>query len=275
MGEFLILAFLVWLGYLMLRQKATPSEIEIPVKITFTTEYRTAGGDSISVDDIEADGSDAWEPFDYYKAVEIPAAGQFKIRYTDSSGLTTEREIIVKRVQHANGEYMIAAQCLLRGAHRSFLNSRIEHATDTATGEIIENVAEHAIKNHELSPAGMAEELFIREELALSALIYVARADGRMLKPERAIIGDYLKQQHPDISIDDGDLEKEIKKLYAPDSVNELRRVIKRLSADQQQLGRVLEASRKIVATQKTIDPVEQLALDMMAAAVLPRDAAA
>jgi hypothetical protein len=266
MGEYLLIAFFVWLAYWILSSKKKPEPIDIPVTITVTTRF--VGGanndDDDCFDDTSASDKDAWEPFDRYNAKEIPGSGKFKITYTDTRGMTTEREIQVKRVLQSTDDTMIDALCLLRGAHRSFLNSRIQGAVDADTGEIVADLPAAAVANYKLSPAGQAGELFGREEDALGILLFVAKADGRMLKAERAIIANYLTTHHPDILLSAAEIDAEIKKLWVPDSIAELRRILKRLSADTTRLAVIGAAAKAMVATQKTVDPAEQLALDLI-----------
>lgn len=210
---------------------------------------------------------DAWEPFDFYGSKLLPATGIYRIKYTDRNGLDSEREISVRRIYMDKKDAMIDAFCHMRKASRSFLNSRVKEAVDAETGEVISDLAEAAISQYQQSPEGRIDELFRSEEPALSALLFVARADGRMLKPERMAIARYLKDQHPDTTVSEVEIEKQVKKLWAPDSLTEFRRVLRQLSGNKAVLASVEDAAKAIVATQKDIDPAEQAALDLIAKA--------
>lgn len=91
---------------------------------------------------------DNWERFNYYGAKTLPGKGRYRISYEDQRGLRTEREIQVKRVYENGGEYALDAHCFLRNAHRSFVNEQIRRAINVDTGEIVENLARHAMAQY-------------------------------------------------------------------------------------------------------------------------------
>ena len=239
-------------------------------EIVIRTEVSTTTDRYERDDDVEpAPDKDNWERFDFYGASLVPAKGRYHITYTDQSGLDTERDIDIKRVYSSGGEYAMAAFCHLRGAHRTFIDNRVKSATDLDTGEIVASVANHAIAQFKDTGEGRAIAAIDREWMAAAILSFVCRADGRMLKAERAVVADYFKRRCPDITQDEAELDKAIKTIGEPDQ-REFKRIISDMKAagDIERLRDILDCARRIVATQKTIDPMEAAALEILAGAV-------
>lgn len=216
--------------------------------------------------EIDGEWDDGYQSFTDEEVTETPATGRYWISYLDAQGRPSAREIVVSGVNEYLADSLIKAQCLLRHANRSFRQSRIQKAIDVQTGEIIDDLAEHAINAYRNSPAGRADELFRREEAALCVLVYVARADGRMMKPERQVIINYLKTRHEDVLVDDSDIDQHIKGRWFPSDEKEFKRQVLTLAeADQKRYAHIASAAQAIVATQKTIAPAEKMALEYLA----------
>ena len=99
----------------------------------------------------------------------------------------------------------------------------------------------------------------------LLLLIYVCRADGRMLKAERAIVGDYLKRHCLEIELDDVEVDNAIKQLSEPDN-REFKKIIADLKAagEIEKLRDITDSAKRIVATQKSVDPLEKAAIEIL-----------
>lgn len=212
-----------------------------------------------------------YERFNYYEAHMRPAEGRYHIIYTDERGLTTERDISVEGVYDNNGKFAIDAHCHLRNSHRSFIDEWIQNAVDLDTGEFVESVAQHAIAQHENSEEEKLRNAIEREIMALHLLVFISRADGRMMKAERMIIADYLKRQCQDIVLDSDEFDEAIKAISTID-----RRDFKRIIADMKSAGDIerlrdiTDCAKRIVATQKTIEPLEKTSLEILEAATNP-----
>lgn len=155
----------------------TQPEVLVPIE---KVSASTSG--NYNDDDIVPEEKDNWERFDFYKANMVPAKGRYRITYTDQRGLTTERDIDIKRAHDDNGMLAVDAHCNLRGAHRSFIDDRIQSAVDLDTGEVVESVAQHAIGQYDNGEAGKVWKAIGREMMPVYLLVFVCRADGRMLK---------------------------------------------------------------------------------------------
>lgn len=211
------------------------------------------------------ENDDLWERFDFAGAGIIPAFGDYNITYTDQQGMTTNRNISVIRAFENNGRHAVSAYCHLREDQRTFVDKRIGRAIDISTGEVVRSVARHAIAKYGDTPEGQVLKAIDRETMALYLLAFVCRADGRMMKAERAIIADYLKRRCHDIALDDVELDNAIKTLGAPDK-NQFKKIIADMKSagDIARLRDITDCAKRIVATQKNIDPLEKAAIEML-----------
>lgn len=222
----------------------------------------TIGGD-ISPDNESPHEKDAWESFDYYSAVSIPALGKYKILYKDSQGQTTEREIEVREVLKNKEGYAVEAKCLLRNANRTFISFRILSSVNADTGEIVENLAEDAIQQFNNSDKGVITTAINNDWESIQILMFISKADGRMLKNEREIIAEYIKKTNTSFALNDSLLDEIIKNLASPDQV-EFNNYLKKLRSDKSKLMDLIEYSRRIIDTQKIVSPLETAALELI-----------
>lgn len=207
---------------------------------------------------------DNWEQFNFYGSEMLPATGNYHIVYIDQRGMTTERNISIKRAYNDSGKYAVNAMCHLRGAHRSFIDDRIQKAIDTDTGEIVDSVAKHSIQQYENTEVGQMWKAIGGQSVYLYVLCFICKADGRMLKAERNLIAEFIKTRCPDIVFNDIELDNAVKTMGAPDFREFKRLIIKMRSEDLDTLKQINEYSKRIVATQKSIDPLEKAALDTL-----------
>jgi len=250
--------------YFAFLRQPKPHELVIRIETSVSPETTQAAHD-----DAEAEEKDNWEQFDFYRARMLPAKGQYRINYKDQRGLTTERDIAVKRVHECGGEYAIDAHCFLRNAHRSFLGERIEKAINLDSGEIVENLASDAIAQYSDSSEGRALSAIEKEWMGVAVLVFICRADGQMRKAERAIVAEYLKRHCTDVKLDDTELDSAIKAIGEPDH-KEFKRIIRDLkTADERdRLTDLLDCAKRIIGTQNNVAPMEKAALEIIEGAV-------
>jgi len=208
---------------------------------------------------------DNWENFEFYNAEIKPAAGRYVINYEDQRGLKTERTIEVKRVHENKGLYAIDAHCLLRNAHRSFLNERIQKAVNLESGQPVKNVAQDAMTKYYETDKGRVEVAMNKEWEATAVLTFVARADGQMRKAERAIIAAYIKKWCAYTTLEETVLDDSIR-LVATPSNNEFKRLIRELKkkGNQEKLQDLLGSAERLVASQKTVNPLKKAAVEII-----------
>ncbi|GEM_PF-1452350 len=215
------------------------------------------------------DDVDNFERFDFYKAEMLSAIGNYHIEYEDQKGKRTERDIQVKRVHEVEGKYAVDAHCLLRNQHRSFIDERIKKVINLDTGEIVKSLAVDAIAQYNNSGEGQVLTAINKDWQGMAILAFVCRADGQMRKPERLIVAEYLKKRCPQVSAYENEIDAAIKNLLDPDH-REYARIVRDLKTTgaRQHLLDLFEYAKKIVATQKTITPMEKAALEVLAEAV-------
>lgn len=265
MGVFwliVVIAFAAWLFFRFGQSKPQQHEVVLHTKITTAA---SSGRDNLE----QEEEKDNWESFNFYGARLLPAKGRYHITYTDQRGLTTERDIDIKRAYNDEGKFAIGAFCHLRGGHRSFIDERIKSAVDLDSGEVVSSVAQHAIAQYQDSGEGKLWSAIGREWQAVQMLAFVCRADGRMMKAERAVVGDYLKRRCADLPDDDESIDKAIKEIGEPDQ-REFKRIIADMKAagDTDRLRDVLDCAKRIVATQKTVDPMEKASIELLENAI-------
>lgn len=118
--------------------------------------------------------------------------GDLFIHYIDAYGSPSARRISVHRIADEGDDFRIRAWCYERQAMRTFLASRIEQAVDMQTGEIIGDVRNWLTFNIAGLDGDGDGQLDLMPDDAfgavLAVLIYIARADGRMIEAEREVI---------------------------------------------------------------------------------------
>ncbi len=241
-----------------------PKSNEIVIRVETTSSPYPEG----LADEGQEEEKDNWERFDFYSARMLPAKGRYRINYEDQRGFKTEREIQVKRVYENGGQYALDAHCLLRNAHRSFINERIQKAINIETGEIIESVARDALAQYNDSGEGRALAAIDKEWMGVAILAFVCRADGQMRKEERTIVAEYLKRRCSTLKLDDAELDSAIKSIGDPGH-REFKRIVRDLKSagDSEQLRDLFDCANRIVGTQKAAAPMEKAALEILSEA--------
>lgn len=202
----------------------------------------------------------------FWCAPSTPATGRYRITYVDADGNRTDREIVALSVLTAEGRSAIYARCLLRGQNRTFIERRIVSAVNLETGEAVDSVAADAMRNYSSSDESKAWSMIAGESDAVAALIYVARADGQMRKPERLIIAEYLGRKTPSADVDAGTLDDVIKQCHGPYLPRDFEKLIKALisEGDKENVAILLNYAERIVNTQKSVHPQEMASIAMI-----------
>lgn len=187
-----------------------------------------------------------------------------KIKYKDSSGTVTERIIRLIKYGPCEDCNMLWAYCTLRKENRSFRTDRIISCIDVDTGEVIPNLDTWLSSKYDKSPDKALETLIETSWDVLRILYYVCKVDGRFTQKERAIVRDAVHSMIENVSIDN----KRIDDLF--DSIGSIslttfKQAFGRLVKNQKDKALKVESwASELVATEKTISPGEQEALDYM-----------
>lgn len=135
---------------------------------------------------------DAWDLDAYEWAERIPVTAELSLHYRDIHDQESHRDITTLDFAPIEGDVMVRAYCHSRRANRTFRASRMLTVIDRDSGESVKNVVAYLTEKYNESPEGKVRNATIAFENELSVLVFVARADGRMLKKERVLIAEYL-----------------------------------------------------------------------------------
>ncbi len=181
-----------------------------------------------------------------------------RIKYKSAGGQITVRFIDV--VDTTRRGY-IEAYCHLRNDHRTFNLASVISCIDLATGETVEDLNKHLGVAPSIEQQYQITDKFIaqhKDELAI--LLYVGKADGRLMRPERLLIAAYLETQTGETN--DKLVDNAISYAEVP-SLAGFKRAVGRVSKENKHaLSHLYDVSKKIVATQKKVAASEQEALD-------------
>ncbi|MGV7193744.1 TerB family tellurite resistance protein [Xanthomonas axonopodis] len=154
-----------------------------------------ASTEHVSADDRDASNRD-WAACEHGPNFDTgDACIPIRIQYRDSNGDVTSRKITVERYRYGESGGTISAHCGLRGERRTFLFHRIEAVYDPVTGESIEDLWSWLDLSYSASPQGRAQGIIDAHADAITALFYLAKADGALRSKERQAIVEFLAGQ--------------------------------------------------------------------------------
>jgi hypothetical protein len=140
---------------------------------------------------------DAWEDWsdELYGAESRELAVDLAITYCDRDGKLTQRNITVEKYGRTQDGGILAAYCHLRKARRPFRFSRIRAATEIRTGDKISDLASWLDKHYDASPNGIRDKFIEKNEAALGALFFIAKADGAFRAKEKLALQNFCASQ--------------------------------------------------------------------------------
>ena len=186
------------------------------------------------------------------------------IRYQRGTDEPTERDVEVTDFD----PFTISGHCHLRGQYRSFRIFDIRYCHDTSTGEVVEKerlpTYLHAL--YQKTSRYTLDRLLNPDAPVLDILVFIARADGKMMAPERAVIAAACKAFTHDLRITQEQVDNVLSRT-ATLSLHSFKVAVGRINklGDEVIKRKLLAASRTIIGTQKKVTPGEQEALDYMA----------
>lgn len=196
------------------------------------------------------------------------------IEYVDANGGASARRISVRNLRYSKGRVAINSFCHEREEPRCFISDRVQSAEDCETGEVIRDPAdwfltaymEHPdgsgfLQKRDADTAAQAERRAYQD--ALLVLVYVAKADGRMEKPERAVILDAaaaMRSSSPSLSALAEMTEAKLQRMSCDHS--EFLRAVRELKASRSRLkAAVIAAADRVMKADGAEDASEQKAL--------------
>jgi len=187
----------------------------------------------------------------------------FHIEYEDYSGKKSSRDIEINSFLEDYGKLYIYAYCHKANDHRQFLVDRI--VSITFDGNIIKNPVEFLWDRYKNSEPYKLQQALAEHKDEILALVFLARADGKMLKNERQVIGRYIDIIVPDIDAEA--VDKMIQKTMC--ELAEFNKILKRTKSwgpDTRKL--VMDAASQLLALKKQPDPMEQAFFEKLKVAI-------
>jgi len=208
---------------------------------------------------------DTWEGL--FLEARKPRSTQKNVHfnYIDSSGQSSKRLVSIVQFEGIDEDGMIFGYCHDRKANRSFLYARMSKVVDADTGEVIPNLREHLNREWLKSPEPIVEALKDQHQEMLQILLFMAKADGAMHKPESSLIGQLCRYVMRDERLDDARVHKLLQSLEVPPigAISRLYQTLKERDPHVAEMTR--NTCEKIANRGKTIHPIEKAALELMA----------
>lgn len=241
------------------KQKASKPQLRkssIPNAATYTPVSTATGTDA---------DTDAWEGA-FYDAIGPQRSVNKTVRldYCDANGKVTNRVVDVYAFESTGSTGLVISRCRLRNARRTFRFDRMRRVVDEETGEIIGDLQKCLNEQWLASPQPVMDKLFSDHHDVLKMMLYMAKADGSVRAAELAVIAKYCVDLTQDERITVA-MIKDMLQYVDTVSITTFVRTYNKLHRDRPEAAiKAAAACREIVATQKTIHPNEQAALDAL-----------
>lgn len=257
---YLVLIVVVWVLYLIGKQQKTPPRGKAKPASQSAVSKTTAKGKSSGDDD-----NDAFEGW-FYDAPgpQRSAAKTVRLKYADANDRQTERTVNIRAFESVGRTGLAFGHCHLRNATRTFRFDRMRQVVDADTGEIIPDLQKHLNDEWQASPQSAMDKLYEQHHDVLKMMLYMAKADGSV----RAAELDVIAKSCVDITQDNRitlAMIKDMLKTVDVVSITTFVRTYNKLRRERPDAAVLAAAAcRAIVATQKTIHPNEQAALNAL-----------
>jgi len=230
---------------------------EVVINVTSRFEEES----SVNFEEYE-DDSDAWEGGFWDASDPKPLSAHLRFDYKDGQGNKTTRSVVVREFDNRLYSGIILGRCELRNSNRTFRFDRMRNCIDLETGEVVENIRPYLNAKYQESP-DRSVDLLVTDYLdVLKVLYYVAKADGQYRKDEKDVITSFVQKLIRDDRISARLLDPVLNEIGVPSLQAfklALGRVLKSGQVDPKLLA---ECCNAIVATQKTVSPGEEEALE-------------
>lgn len=258
-------ALVIWVVYKAIaKPRQAPSNSqqelhEIPIKITVSYD-----NDGYGRQPRESIDKDEWEGSFWEVSQPFPVKAKLRLKYTDGASRRTERTVDVRQFGSVGPNILLIGHCNMRNATRTFRNDRIESCIDEETGEVVSEVRAYLQTKYDQSPDRTKDLLLDGEYDTLRVLLYVGKADGQLRAAEKAIIRETCIAITNDSRLTDSTIEDLVANMDIP-TLQAFKLAVGRLAKrDKAAQEVVMTAAKKMVATQTTVHPSEQEALDYM-----------
>ena len=198
------------------------------------------------------------------QAIQETEKNIYHIEYVDSSGKESSRDIEINGFLEENGKLYINAFCHKANAMRQFMVDRVQ-SISIQGGDPIDNPQQFLWNKYQNSDIYKTQIALNDHADEILALIFLAKADGKMLKNEREIIGRYIDIIAP--GIDAESVEKMLKNTTC--ELSQFNGILKRAKSwelDAKKL--VMDAASQIKALKKQLDPMEKATFEKLKAVI-------
>lgn len=186
------------------------------------------------------------------------------IKYRDVNGTATQRQVDISSYTPDGQTGLFIGHCHLRDERRTFRFDRVKSAVDAETGEVIPDLQSYLNQAWDAAPERVMERINDEHYDEISALLYVAKADGTARAAEFEVIADACRQMTGDDRITGAITKTALLAMMVP-SVVDFERCYKRLRREKPEAADlVADTCRRIIGTQKSIHPNEQAALEII-----------
>lgn len=207
---------------------------------------------------------DAWEGAFYDAEEQRSAKKTVQLQYRDGNGTTSERVIDIRAYEPNNPNGLVIAHCHLRDATRTFRFDRMSRVVDTESGGIINDLQKKLNVDWEESPARTLDTLIEQHREALKMMLYMAKADGTVRTAELEVIAKHCQDVTGDARVTVAMVKGMLNSVDVVSVITFTRAYNKLRRERPDAAAKTADACRAIVATQKTIHPNEQSALDIL-----------
>lgn len=235
----------------------TSYEIPVTLKVTYETADKSRSPET-------DDEKDNWEGSFWEVQHPFPAKAILRIEYQDGAGKKTERVVEVRQFgTDINGNILIG-HCRMRNATRTFRTDRIKTCVDEETGEVVGDVFAYLREKYDSSPDRTRDTLVEEEYDTLRVLLYVGKADGQLRAAEKTIIRETCRALANDSRVTDAMIDEIFSSLAAP-TLHAFKLAVGRIGKKEaSSRSLLLKSAEDMIATQKTVHPVEKEALEYM-----------
>lgn len=257
MGWLIFAAIFVWLAFSMNASQQKRARLKEQNRgKTFREQIH---------DENEPLDDDVWDTTtEFVPSHPKPISATLALHYRDAKGAVSERVVVVRECDTTNPAGYLLGVCQLRNAFRTFRINRIEKAVDVDTGEIIRDIPAYAQQKYQNSPAATIEKLLNESMDVLRCLFYIAKSDGRFTAKEKMLFLDYCHHASGNTDLTVKDIESICRDMPMA-SMQAYRLICGRLTQlPAVDRAKVLEIAQAMVASERTIAPEEQQALDYL-----------
>lgn len=207
---------------------------------------------------------DTWEGSFYDVSAQRSTKKTVRISYVNAKNELTTRVVDIRAYEPTGATGLIIGRCHLRNATRTFRFDRMQRVIDESTGEIIPNLQQCLNDEWAASPEPIMDKLYSEHHDVLKLMLYMAKADGAVRAAELEVIAAYCIDITQDQRITSA-MIKDMLQFVDVVTINTFTRTYNKLRRENPDSARkAADACRAIVATQKTIHPNEQSALDAL-----------